>query len=249
MLATLELGDALLREFALLEMGEAAQAGAGHRRKEVALPIDAVLDVAEAAAAAGQSGIDVEVVLPLAAAGIAPREAPCRRGGRATGPAAGTSSHHLPFPRSRRVEDGYSVKSRCSCREGCRAHGSSLGSAPTPSSTGRPSRRYGRWGPVSSPPDPANYIVFVSPGAAELLGWEPEALVAQRLTTIIPPELRQAHLAAFTRYQLTGEPHIMDKPVPAARSSTRWQHRRCRADNLPARPPRRTLFATTLRAI
>jgi hypothetical protein len=39
---------------------------------------------------------------------------------------------------------------------------------------------------------------------ASLLGWPPEALVGQRLTVVIPPELREAHLAGFSRLQVTG---------------------------------------------
>jgi PAS domain S-box-containing protein len=67
--------------------------------------------------------------------------------------------------------------------------------------------------------DDANRIILVNPAAAELLGWEAGSLEGQRLTLIIPPELREAHLAGFSRLQLTGEPRLLDRSVevPALR--------------------------------
>lgn len=57
--------------------------------------------------------------------------------------------------------------------------------------------------------DDANRIIFVNEAAGELLGWAPSALVGQRLTVVIPPELREAHLAGFSRLQVTNEPRIL----------------------------------------
>jgi PAS domain S-box-containing protein len=53
--------------------------------------------------------------------------------------------------------------------------------------------------------DMSNRIIHVNPAAADLLGWGIDDLVGRRLTTVIPPEHRTAHLAGFTRYQLTAE--------------------------------------------
>ena len=61
--------------------------------------------------------------------------------------------------------------------------------------------------------DDANRIIFVNQAAGELLGWAPEALVGQRLTVLIPPELREAHLAGFSRLQVTGQPRILGVTV------------------------------------
>jgi PAS domain S-box-containing protein len=62
-----------------------------------------------------------------------------------------------------------------------------------------------------------NRIIAVSPIAAELLGWSAAELEGRRLVTIIPPRLRDAHVAAFTRQMLGGPPRILGAPtaVPA----------------------------------
>ncbi|MBV9097834.1 MAG: PAS domain S-box protein [Frankiaceae bacterium] len=52
--------------------------------------------------------------------------------------------------------------------------------------------------------DRSNRIVAVSRAAAEVVGWEPEELEGHRLVSVIPPELRDAHVAGFTRYLLDG---------------------------------------------
>jgi PAS domain S-box-containing protein len=64
-----------------------------------------------------------------------------------------------------------------------------------------------------------NRIIAVSAAAAELLGWTATELEGRRLVTIIPAPLRDAHVAAFTRQMLGGEPRIMGRPtdVPALR--------------------------------
>ena len=58
-----------------------------------------------------------------------------------------------------------------------------------------------------------NRIIHVNPIAADLLGWAPDELVGRRLTTIIPPEYRTAHLAGFTRYQLTAVGPLIGRTV------------------------------------
>ena len=67
--------------------------------------------------------------------------------------------------------------------------------------------------------DDANRIIYVNQAAGELLGWATDALVGQRLTVLIPPELREAHLAGFSRLQVTGQPRILGLTlhVPALR--------------------------------
>lgn len=67
--------------------------------------------------------------------------------------------------------------------------------------------------------DDANRIIHVNDSAGALLAWDPRALLGQRLTVLIPPQLREAHLAGFSRLQLTGESRILGRPVqvPALR--------------------------------
>ena len=61
--------------------------------------------------------------------------------------------------------------------------------------------------------DDANRIVAISPSLAELLGWEVADLVGRRVVTLIPPALREAHVAGFTRHLSTGEAHILGVPL------------------------------------
>lgn len=67
--------------------------------------------------------------------------------------------------------------------------------------------------------DVANRIIAVSAPAAELLGWEVDELEGRRLVSIIPPRLRDRHIAGFTRHLIEGTSHILGRPasVPALR--------------------------------
>lgn len=61
--------------------------------------------------------------------------------------------------------------------------------------------------------DEGNRIIYTTPVAAELLGWSEEELTGRRLVRIVPPELREAHLVGFTRYLLTGEARLLGRTV------------------------------------
>jgi PAS domain S-box-containing protein len=61
--------------------------------------------------------------------------------------------------------------------------------------------------------DDDNHIIGVNSQAAVMLGWEPESLIGQRITVLIPPELRERHIAGFTTFLLTGQSRIIDTPV------------------------------------
>ena len=61
--------------------------------------------------------------------------------------------------------------------------------------------------------DDANRIVAVSRPLAELLGWDVDELVGRRVVTLIPPALREAHVAGFSRHLSSGESHILGVPV------------------------------------
>ncbi|MCU1432006.1 MAG: Sensor phosphatase [Actinotalea sp.] len=61
--------------------------------------------------------------------------------------------------------------------------------------------------------DDANRIVAVSRPLAEATGWRPEELVGRRVVALIPPRLREAHVAGFTRHLTTGEAHVIGVPL------------------------------------
>lgn len=61
--------------------------------------------------------------------------------------------------------------------------------------------------------DDANRILAVSRAFAELVGWPVVELVGRRVVTLVPPHLREAHVAGFTRHLTTGETHALNVPL------------------------------------
>ncbi|HUS61308.1 MAG TPA: PAS domain S-box protein [Acidimicrobiales bacterium] len=61
--------------------------------------------------------------------------------------------------------------------------------------------------------DDANRIIAVSDPLLELLGWTRDELVGRRVVTVIPPSLREAHVAGFSRHLSTGEAHVLGVPL------------------------------------
>ena len=61
--------------------------------------------------------------------------------------------------------------------------------------------------------DDANRIVGISGPLAAALGWVPEDLLGRRVVTLIPPQLREAHVAGFTRHLTSGEAHVLGVPL------------------------------------
>ncbi len=57
--------------------------------------------------------------------------------------------------------------------------------------------------------DDANRIIAVSRSLADALRWRVEDLVGRRVVAVIPPELREAHVAGFTRHLTTGERQVL----------------------------------------
>lgn len=57
--------------------------------------------------------------------------------------------------------------------------------------------------------DDNNRLIAVSVPAARLLGWDAADLTGRRVVTIVPPGLREAHVAGFTRHLTTGETHVL----------------------------------------
>jgi len=61
--------------------------------------------------------------------------------------------------------------------------------------------------------DDHNRIVAASAAALKLLGWSEQDLVGQRLVVVIPPHLREAHIAGFTRSVLSGGGALLGQPL------------------------------------
>jgi PAS domain S-box-containing protein len=61
--------------------------------------------------------------------------------------------------------------------------------------------------------DDANRIVAISASLAAALGWDIKDLVGRRVATLIPPELREAHIAGFSRHLHTGQAHALGVPL------------------------------------
>lgn len=61
--------------------------------------------------------------------------------------------------------------------------------------------------------DDQNRVLYLNPAAERLLGWGSDELVGHRITTIVPPHLHEAHIIGYSRYQVTGEPRLIGRPV------------------------------------
>ncbi len=93
--------------------------------------------------------------------------------------------------------------------------------------------------------DDANRIVAVSRPLARLLGWRPEDLVGRRVVTVIPPALREAHVAGFSRHLTTGEAHVLGVPLILAVLCRDGSEIRCRfmVERAPVNPGRSVYLA------
>lgn len=203
-LVTIARGDALVREAALLALAEALPPGARRVWKPPRLDLSPLIRAAQAGVAADANQVDVD--LPVLAGAS---EAAIGRLALIT--EAEELAHKgllLTLP---------AVPEMAACRQWMLGQIALQlrGLRPRPWQLPEPEpSRPGSVTPLPSldaPPgsmavDGANNIIYADDNVSEMLGWEPGALVGQRLTVIVPPLLRQAHLAGFVRYQLTGEP-------------------------------------------
>lgn len=57
--------------------------------------------------------------------------------------------------------------------------------------------------------DDANRIIAISAPLARATGWDPVELVGRRVVALIPPALREAHVAGFTRHLSTGQAQVL----------------------------------------
>lgn len=220
--ATIEHSDALLRELALLAISGDLDHATRRRWRSPQFDVSPILAALDAAAAAGRTKADLELIL-----------------------AAG--SHSAAVERQRMVEHADALAGQgellcvsalpevAACRRWLyrQIDRQAMGSPAEPWELPEPVQPVRtavalsekelqdlqRVSAAAVVADDANRIIFVNEAAGELLGWAPSALVGQRLTVLIPPELREAHLAGFSRLQVTGEAHILGSTVrvPALR--------------------------------
>lgn len=57
--------------------------------------------------------------------------------------------------------------------------------------------------------DDANRIIAISEPLARTVGWDRADIVGRRVVALIPPALREAHVAGFSRHLTTGEAHVL----------------------------------------
>ena len=220
--ATIEHGDALLRERALVALGGEFDDVRPEGWQLPQFDVSPILEAAEAAEAAGQSKADLTLDLP-AGADIAAVErlrlvdhadALARDGRLLSAPALPEVAvcRHWLYTQIAEQAAGFPAQA---WELPDRLEPARVAAALPVEETERLQRATA----AAVVADDANRVIFVNEAAGELLGWAPEALVGQRLTVLIPPELREAHLAGFSRLQITGEPRILGSTlrVPALR--------------------------------
>lgn len=61
--------------------------------------------------------------------------------------------------------------------------------------------------------DDLGLIEHVDDELAHALGWDPDELLGQPLTRLIPPRFRDAHHIGFARFLMTGHPTLLDRPT------------------------------------
>lgn len=221
MRATLQHGDAVLRELALAALSGQALEGV-ETWEGATIDLAPVLDPVEVALAEGRETIDFDATFPAGAEVGAARRRDLVRQAEALAEAGGFLAQR-PLPEVERTRSWLYAE----------IIGQAGGAAPTRWVEREELGRTEAWvrlsereraqldglaGPVVVA-DESNHIVHVDEAAAALLGWEPDDLVGRRLTTIVPPALRGAHIAAYTRYQLTRAAVIVGRAlqVPALR--------------------------------
>lgn len=84
-----------------------------------------------------------------------------------------------------------------------------------------PDAPFAQWAGVADLPvdaswlvgDDHNRIIAAGPAALRLLGWAADDLIGQRILVVIPPHLREAHVAAFSHGAVTGEYRLLGQPL------------------------------------
>lgn len=61
--------------------------------------------------------------------------------------------------------------------------------------------------------DDANRIIAISEPLARTVGWDRDDIVGRRVVALVPPALREAHVAGFSRHLTTGQAHVLGVPL------------------------------------
>jgi len=93
--------------------------------------------------------------------------------------------------------------------------------------------------------DDSNRLIAVSASAAALLGASVEQLIGERVTTIIPPRLREQHVVGFTRHLTTGQSRALgvELDLPLLCMDGREVVRRFLIEQIPASAGRQVYVA------
>ncbi len=221
--ATLEYGDTVVRELMLLSMAGEIDGDLAPIYTTPEVDLTDILEAVESARAEGRSEIDLRLERPIA------------DGDRALERLAAVEEADR-LAREDRLLTPAAVPEIGECRRWLMGQIALqlAGGAAAPWELGAALATDAPWEPLDTDgrravldgetsvlaADSSNRITFVAAAVARLLGWHPDELLGRRLTTIIPPSLREAHLAGFTRFHVTGETRVLGQPVrlPALRS-------------------------------
>ena len=213
---TFDYGDAMLRELALLAFSDGAGQPAMPQIVTPELNLTEMLAALHAAAVASEDHVDLEVELPTRSASAAlERLALVDEGDRMAQEGRLLLPPALPEVAECRRWMMSEIIGQASGNEptGWAGLGDSEKAVVPDGITAADERLLGEELPWSIVADQDNRIQFAGEDAAAFLGWTGGELAGRRVTTLVPPELREAHLVGFTRYQLTRAPVLMGKPV------------------------------------
>lgn len=217
--AALEHGDAILRELAWLSTDDYAELAAPARQATPNLDLSGVLELAQQALDGGRRRIDATIWF----GGGAGDAAMDRLGFIDEGERMAAEGHLLALP---------AVPELSQCRRWFLTEiaRQESGEPPTAWMMGAldpkgsvqvlPVEDIDTYGaPDTVIIDTSNRIRFIGRDIAATLGWDTEELMGQRVTVLIPPEYREAHLVGFTRYQTFSQGRLIGQPtrLPALR--------------------------------
>ena len=208
--------DSLLREYVLAEV-----AGLPYGMRDVARARHAQQAVASAVYAADTPSVDADRVLDLDVilpTGVVPQDFSLLQGILDHGNALSRAGEFLTMP----VLPELAALRNWLCDE---AVSQAAGGVPTRWGSDRAvlldDTPIAQWpGLADLPPDASwlvgddhNRIIEASHPALSLLEWPRNELVGQRIIAVIPPALRNAHVAAFTNATVNGDHRLLDQPL------------------------------------